>query len=155
MATHVATSDAHQPDIKLERKLRYEEQRLCSPVDLAVSRSATVSMNHPPLNLLDSTLVPELKRFVREVADDTSVRVTVVESSVPDFFAAHVDAGFASDPEGFVALGQHDRGYGGLTPMQHLVASIRDLPQVTIAKLRGYLRGGGNELALSGPAVRR
>ncbi|MEV6831126.1 enoyl-CoA hydratase/isomerase family protein [Amycolatopsis sp. NPDC051102] len=109
----------------------------------------TVSMNHPPLNLLDSVLVPELKRFVREVADDPSVRVVVFESKVPDFFAAHVDAGFASDPEGFVALGRHDSGYEGLTPMQHLVASVRALPQVTIAKLRGYLRGGGNELALA------
>ncbi len=108
-----------------------------------------VSMNHPPLNLLDSVLIPELKRFVREVADDTAARVVVLESSVPGFFAAHVDAGFASDPVGFMALGQDDTGYEGLLPLQHLVASIRALPQVTIAKLRGYLRGGGNELAMA------
>ena len=109
----------------------------------------TVSLNHPPLNLLDSVLMPELKRFVREVAGDTTARVIVVESAVPDFFAAHVDASYTSDPAGFVALGDQDTGYEGLTPTQHLIASIRALPQVTIAKLRGYLRGGGNEFAMA------
>jgi enoyl-CoA hydratase/carnithine racemase len=53
----------------------------------------TVSMNHPPLNLLDSVLMPEVKRFVREVAADTSTRVIVIESAVPGFFVAHGNAG--------------------------------------------------------------
>jgi enoyl-CoA hydratase/carnithine racemase len=109
----------------------------------------TVSMNHPPLNLLDSVLMPQLKRFVREVASDTSTRVIVIESAVPDFFVAHGNAGYTLDPVGFVALSEHDTGYEGLTAYQHLAASIRALPQVTIAKLRGYLRGGGNELAMA------
>ncbi|MGH2861534.1 MAG: enoyl-CoA hydratase/isomerase family protein [Solirubrobacteraceae bacterium] len=33
--------------------------------------------------------------------------------------------------------------------MQSLALAIRSLPQVTIAKLRGRLRGGGNELAMA------
>lgn len=119
---------------------------------LDITRSGTVltvAMSHPPLNLLDGVLIPELKRFVREVAGDPATRVIVLESGVPGFFAAHVDAGYASDPAGFGALGKDDRGYDGLLPVQHLVASIRDLPQVSIAKLRGYLRGGGNEVAMA------
>jgi enoyl-CoA hydratase/carnithine racemase len=119
---------------------------------LDVARSCavlTVSLNHPPLNLLDAVLIPELKRFVREAASDESARVVVFESAVEDFFAAHVDARFMSDPAGFMALGGEDTGYEGLLPLQHLVASIRALPQVTIAKLRGFLRGGGNELAMA------
>lgn len=109
----------------------------------------TVTMNHPPLNLLDDILIPDLKRFVRTVATDDSVRVVVFQSAVPDFFAAHVDVRYGSDPEGFVALGKDDSGYEGLLPLQHMVMSIRALPQVTIAKLRGFLRGGGNELAMA------
>ena len=35
----------------------------------------------------------------------------------------------------------------GLNPMQSLHRQIRSLPQITIAKLRGRLRGGGAELA--------
>jgi enoyl-CoA hydratase/carnithine racemase len=119
-------------------------------LDITVSGPVlTVGLNNPPLNLLDRVLVPELKRFVREVATDDAVRVIVLESAVPGFFAAHVDANYGTDPAGFMALGAYDTGHDGLNPMQHLVASIRALPQVTIAKLRGYLRGGGNELAMA------
>ena len=108
-----------------------------------------VSMAHPPLNLLDSILIPELKRFVREVALDDSARVIVFQSDVPDFFAAHVDASYTANPAGFTALSKDDKGYEGLLPLQHLNASVRALPQITIAKLRGYLRGGGNEFAMA------
>ena len=119
---------------------------------LEITRSGsvlTVVMNHPPLNLLDAVLIPELKRFVRTVATDDTARVVVLDSAVPSFFAAHVDARYGSDPEGFAALSKDDTGYEGLLPVQHLVMSIRALPQVTIAKLRGFLRGGGNELAMA------
>jgi enoyl-CoA hydratase/carnithine racemase len=109
----------------------------------------TVTMNHPPLNLLDAVLIPELKRFVREVASDDTVRVVVFESAVPDFFAAHVDVNYGSDPDAFFALGADDQGFEGLLPLQHLVTSVRALPQLTIAKLRGFLRGGGNEFAMA------
>ncbi|APR82537.1 Enoyl-CoA hydratase [Minicystis rosea] len=109
---------------------------------------AWVTLAHPPLNLLDSELVPELKRFVREVRSDEAVRVVVLQSNVADFFAAHVDAGYMLDAEGFMRLGAAD-GPTSLNPMQHLVHSVRTLPQVTIAKLRGRLRGGGNELAMA------
>lgn len=119
-------------------------------LDISTSGTVlTVALGHPPLNLLDRVLVPELKRFVREVATDASTRVIVFESTVPGFFAAHVDVTYGSDPAGFAALGEHDTGHVGLNPMQHLTASIRALPQITIAKLRGYLRGGGNELAMA------
>ncbi len=99
---------------------------------VAVTQSdavTTVSMNHPPLNLLDSVLMPQLKRFVREVASDTSTRVIVIDSAVPDFFVAHGNAGYTLDPVGFVALSEHDTGYEGLTAYQHLAASIRALPR--------------------------
>lgn len=109
----------------------------------------TVTMNHPPLNLLDNLLIPQLKRFVRTVATDDTTRVVVFASAVPDFFAAHVDVNYGSDAAGFAALGQDDIGYEGLLPLQHLVMSIRALPQVTIAKVRGFLRGGGNEFAMA------
>lgn len=108
---------------------------------------AWVTLANPPMNLLDAALVPELKRFVRTVRDDDQVRVIVVQSDDPDFFAAHVDMTYAFDAGGFMRLGAEDTGAPQLNPMQHLMLSIRSLPQVTIAKLRGRLRGGGNELA--------
>jgi len=107
-----------------------------------------VTLDNPPINLIDSTVVRELKRFVRQVHDDDSVCVIVLQSNDPEFFAAHFDANFNDDAEGFMQLGSCD-GETSLNPWQHLVYSLRSLPQVTVAKLRGRLRGGGNELALA------
>jgi len=118
-------------------------------LDINVSDGiASVTLNNPPLNLLDATLVGELKRFIREVRVDETVRVIVFDSYDSEFFAAHVDAGYMVDSEGFAAMGAGD-GDTTLNPMQHMMLSIRQLPQVTIAKLRGRLRGGGNEIAMA------
>jgi enoyl-CoA hydratase/carnithine racemase len=120
-----------------------------SALRISVSANvAWVTLDHPPLNLLDSVLVGDLKRFVSQVRDDEDIRVIVLQSSDQDFFAAHVDAGYMLDAAGFMALGAAD-GDTVLNPMQHLTSSVRSLPQVTIAKLRGRLRGGGNELAMA------
>lgn len=107
-----------------------------------------VTLDHPPINLLDATLVPELKDFVARTVDDTTTKVVVFRTSDPDFFAAHVDARYMLDASGFVALGVHD-GPTELNPMQHLVHAVRFLPQVTIGELQGRLRGGANEFAMA------
>lgn len=122
------------------------------PAALAITRSGTAltaTLDHPPLNLLDGVFIPGLKGFLRTVATDETTQVIVFASAVQGFFAAHVDAAYGADPAAFMARGEKDLGHEGLTPMQHLVASVRALPQVTIAKLRGHLRGGGNELAMA------
>jgi enoyl-CoA hydratase/carnithine racemase len=110
---------------------------------------ATVTIDHPPVNLLDTALIGELGRFVGNVRDDRDVRVIVLQSANPEFFLAHVDFDFMEHPEGFAALAELVPGDGTLNPMQSLNLALRALPQVTIAKLRGRLRGGGNELAMA------
>ncbi|WP_405680568.1 MULTISPECIES: enoyl-CoA hydratase/isomerase family protein [unclassified Streptomyces] len=81
------------------------------------------------------------------------MRVIVVQSADPDFFVAHVDLGFMLEPATFAELANPDAGTGGdealINPMQKLMLRLRALPQVTIAKLTGRLRGGGNELAMA------
>ncbi|MHB8691349.1 MAG: enoyl-CoA hydratase/isomerase family protein [Solirubrobacteraceae bacterium] len=110
---------------------------------------AHVTVDHPPVNLLDTALIGEFGRFVRTVRDDLDVRVIVLQSADPEFFLAHVDFAFMEHPEGFAALADLVPGDGTLNPMQSLTLALRALPQVTIAKLRGRLRGGGNELAMA------
>jgi enoyl-CoA hydratase/carnithine racemase len=75
--------------------------------------------------------------------------VVDLQSANPEFFLAHVDFDFMEHPEGFAALSELVPGDGTLNPMQSLNLALRALPQVTIAKLRGRLRGGGNELAMA------
>jgi enoyl-CoA hydratase/carnithine racemase len=115
-------------------------------VDASVAR---VTFDHPPVNMLDTALIGDLGRFVASVRDDRDVRVIVLQSANPEFFLAHVDFGFMEHPEEFGALAALVPGDGTLNPMQSLNLALRSLPQVTIAKLRGRLRGGGNELAMA------
>jgi enoyl-CoA hydratase/carnithine racemase len=107
---------------------------------------ATLTINNPPLNLLDASLMTDLDRFAEMAADDASVRVIVFESADPDFFIPHGDMNFVDDPSSFASLAIGGGEDARLNPMQRLFERYRKLPQVTIGKLRGYARGGGAEL---------
>src|SRR5882672_8110617 len=61
---------------------------------LSVSRDrgvATVTLDHPPLNLLDLALMTDLERLGRELEADTETRAVVFQSANPDYFIAHAD----------------------------------------------------------------
>ena len=59
---------------------------------------AFVSINHPPINLLDDVLSAEFERLGRELEADDSVRVVVLQSALPDFFIAHSGLGRVGAP---------------------------------------------------------
>ena len=52
---------------------------------------ATVTIDHPPINLFDAALIRDLARVGVELEADPKLRVVVFESANPDFFIAHVD----------------------------------------------------------------
>lgn len=108
---------------------------------------ATITIDNPPLNLLDATLITDIRRVVDAVRDDRSILVVVFESADPEFFSAHGDAHFVSEPEVFQALIRDEDA--PLNPMEALHESVRALPQITIGKLAGYARGGGLELLMA------
>ena len=104
---------------------------------------AYVSINHPPINLLDEILSPEFDRLGRELEIDESVRVVVVQSALPDFFIAHSGLGRVGAAPKTVS---HTRSFR-LTQM--IGERFRNMPKATIAKVEGRARGGGNEIALA------
>lgn len=108
---------------------------------------ARVTLDHPPLNLLDAVLMADLKDAVGRFRHDPDVRVVVFDSADEDFFCAHGDAHFVTQPETFaaVAVGVPE----STNPMQALHESVRQLPQVTIGKIAGLARGGGHELLMA------
>lgn len=107
-----------------------------------------MTIDHPPLNVLDATLMTELDRFASTVREDERVRVIVFQSADPEFFIAHGDMNFVDDPQAFAGLSIGDDA-SPLNPMMKLHERLRELPQVTIAKIAGFARGGGNELAMA------
>jgi enoyl-CoA hydratase/carnithine racemase len=102
------------------------------------------TIDHPPINLLDATLIVDLERFTREVADDDDVVVVVVDSADDEFFVAHADVALIQQlPPGVLDPD------APLPFFSALVERFRTMPKATIALIEGRARGGGSELTLS------
>ncbi|MGE6472353.1 enoyl-CoA hydratase/isomerase family protein [Serratia proteamaculans] len=113
---------------------------------LSISHDAgvsTITINNPPVNVLDVSLMSELSRFLVSVRDDPNTRVLVFQSANPDFFIAHVDMTLIDEPHAFDELARD--APEGLNPFQAFGELLRAQPQVTIVKLAGLARGGGAE----------
>jgi enoyl-CoA hydratase/carnithine racemase len=104
---------------------------------------AFVTINHPPINLLDEILSLELDKLGKELEADESVRVVVLQSALPDFFIAHSGLGRVGNASKTVS---HTRSFR-LTQM--IGERFRNRPKVTIVKIEGRARGGGSEIALA------
>lgn len=98
------------------------------------------------LNLVGVDMVRDLVSLVDMLyTDPGDVRVVVIDSASPDYFSAHVD--LAAVPQ-YTAEAAKAGGPGdaSLGMFLHKLARV---PVITIAKVRGRARGGGNELALA------
>ena len=114
---------------------------------LTVARDAgvaTVTIDHPPVNLLDGTLIGSLFTVAGELAGDDSVQVVVVRSANPEFFIAHADVSMIEQlPRDVREKPATPHGF------HRMVDRFRTMPKATIGKIEGRARGGGSELLLS------
>ena len=104
---------------------------------------AFVSIDHPPINLLDEALSQEFDQLGRELEVDESIRVVVLQSALRDFFIAHSGLGRVGAAPKIVS---HTRS---VRFTQTIGERFRNMPKVTIAKIEGRARGGGSEIALA------
>ena len=105
---------------------------------------ATITIDHPPINLLDLAMIQDLDRLGRELTADDAVRVVVFRSANPDFFIAHADVSLIQrlpkePPPKATTLGGFHR----------MVERFRTMPKATIGVVEGRARGGGSEFLLS------
>jgi len=104
----------------------------------------SLTLDHPPLNLLDGAVIGDLMRIAGGLVDDRETRVVVTRSADPDFFVAHADL------EMIKALPRDATAQQTTLGLLHpFLEQWRTLPQVTIAQIEGRARGGGSELALA------
>ncbi len=105
---------------------------------------ATVTINHGPVNILDTQLMKDLYKAGKELEANQSVKVIIFDSANPDFFIAHADVNMIRQVEGTPAP-------DGKTPsmLQSMFELYRNMPKVTIGKVKGIARGGGSEFLLS------
>lgn len=102
---------------------------------------ANITFNNPPVNVLSGSLMKLLTEVLNGLSSD--VKVIVFDSANPDFFIAHVDINILDEREVLNELQQS--APEGLNIFQAVGEMLRNLPQVTIVKLKGIARGGGAE----------
>ena len=105
---------------------------------------AFVTIDNPPINLLDLTLIIDLDRVGHELEADPAVKVVVLQSANPDFFVAHADVTLIQQMPADLPPRAETLG-----TFHAMVDRFRTMPKATIAKIEGRCRGGGSELALS------
>ena len=104
---------------------------------------ASISFDHPPINLVDREVVIDLLNLAKALEGDAQTRVVIFRSANPEFFLAHYDLGSQLGqpapvlPEGQASL------------LSALFSRYSRLPQVTIGELRGRARGAGSEFLLA------
>ncbi|CAA9438810.1 MAG: Enoyl-CoA hydratase [uncultured Quadrisphaera sp.] len=113
---------------------------------LEVSRAdgvARVTLDNPPVNVLDVAMMGDLRHLLGSLALDETVRVIVFDSADPEFFIAHVDMSLIDSPDAFDGFTADLPP--GVNVFQALGELLRHQPQVTIVELAGKARGGGAE----------
>jgi enoyl-CoA hydratase/carnithine racemase len=107
----------------------------------ADERLAVLTVERPPVNVLDQQMWDLFETVAAELRDSTTYRAVVITGGA-EHFAAGADVkellGLTADE-----FGRRNR------VLQQAFHALATLPQVTIAAINGYALGGGCELALA------
>jgi enoyl-CoA hydratase/carnithine racemase len=104
-----------------------------------------VLFDYPPLNIVGAGLFERLQDLLARMDASPSLRVVVFESANPEFYLAHFDL---TDTAGSIGLIK-TAGPSGLPMLMDTFVRLTKSPVVTIAKIRGRVRGVGSEFVLA------
>jgi enoyl-CoA hydratase/carnithine racemase len=102
-----------------------------------------VVFDYPPFNILDATIFEGLQDLLVRMNTSKTLRVVVFESAIPDFYLAHFDL---TGKTGNIATAV---GPSGLPILMDTFVGLTKSPVVSIAKIRGCVRGGSSEFVLA------
>jgi enoyl-CoA hydratase/carnithine racemase len=123
-------------------KMAYDLQTIKARMDSGV---LFATFDNPPVNLIGPALVRDLVDLLNTLEHDEDVRVVVFASADEEFFLPHVDIVQVAEYTKETARigGAVSGSLGGL------LRRLSETRQVTIAKVEGFARGAGSELALA------
>jgi enoyl-CoA hydratase/carnithine racemase len=104
-----------------------------------------VLFDNPPLNLVDATMFEGLQGLLARMDASPNLRVVVFESDNPDFYLAHFDLSDEAKNVGLIKT----VGPSGLPTLIDAFVRLTKSPIVSIAKIRGRVRGVGSEFVLA------
>src|ERR1700758_229239 len=102
-----------------------------------------VVFDYPPFNIVDATLFGDLQNLLARMDGSPSLRVVVFESANPEFYLAHFDL---TGKTGNITTAV---GPSGLPILMDTFVRLTKSPLVSIAKIRGCVRGVGSEFVLA------
>ena len=106
---------------------------------------AWVTFDYPPVNVQGLPMLADLNNLAQKLEADRSVKVVVFQSAHPEIWVCHYDTELLKD----LSTEAVTRDEVQLLDLQSVCERISKVPQATIAKLEGFARGGGHELALA------
>jgi enoyl-CoA hydratase/carnithine racemase len=102
-----------------------------------------VVFDYPPFNIADAAIFAGLQELLARMDDSPSLRVVVFESSIPDFYLSHFDL---TGNTGNITTAV---GPSGLPILIDTFVRLTKSPVVSIAKIRGCVRGVSSEFVLA------
>src|SRR6266702_1094606 len=102
-----------------------------------------VVFDYPPFNVMDGTMFQSLQDLLARMDASETLRVVVFESAILDFYLAHFDL------TGKLGNVMSSVGPSGLPILMDTFVRITKSPVVSIAKIRGCVRGASSEFVLA------
>ena len=106
---------------------------------------ATVTFDYGSVNIQGQEMLADLNSLAMRLERDRDTKVVIFQSAHPEIWVAHYDTELLKD----MAIEAVSRENAVLLDLQMVCERISRVPQATIAKLEGFARGGGHELALA------
>src|SRR6202171_1439276 len=102
-----------------------------------------VVFDYPPFNILDATIFEGLQDLLARMDSSPGLRVLVFESANPEFYLAHFDL------TGKIGNITTAVGRSGLPILTDTFVRLTTSPVVSMAKIRGCVRGASSEFVLA------
>jgi enoyl-CoA hydratase/carnithine racemase len=102
-----------------------------------------VVFENPPFNIVDATIFEGLQGLLARMDSSPNLRVVVFESANPEFYLAHFDL---TGKTGNITTAV---GPSGLPILMDTFVRLTKSPVVSIAKIRGCVRGVSSEFVLA------
>jgi len=121
------------------------EPKAAAPVRVIEETPAywRVVFDCPPFNIVDADVFQALQNLLVRMDRTQSLRVVVFESAIPDFYLAHFDL------TGKLGNIMTAVGVSGLPILMDTFVRLTKSPVVSIAKIRGCVRGVSSEFVLA------
>ncbi|SMO95004.1 enoyl-CoA hydratase/isomerase family protein [Ruegeria faecimaris] len=106
---------------------------------------ATVAFDFGTVNVQGQEMLADLNSLAMRLERDRDTKVVIFQSANPEVWVCHYDTELLKD----MSTEAVSRDEAQLLDLQAVCERISKVPQATIAKLEGFARGGGHELALA------